>query len=533
MKKIFYYVVTLFVLSSCGCEDVVSSRVDIIPRPQFVECGSGEFVVEESISFVTEEESLRPIADIFAVVLEPVIGFKIPTNGSGEHGNITLDLDSSLAEEEYRLIVTKCGISVVGGTPKGVIYGLQSLRQIINKNGQEFSVSAVEVEDKPYFAYRGTMLDVARHYFSVGDIKRFIDMLSLHKINTFHWHLTEDQGWRIEIKKYPRLTEVGSIRKETLVGHLNSSAKYDGEPYGGFYTQDEVREVVKYASERYITIIPEIEMPGHAVGALTAYPWLGCTGGPYEVWTRWGISKDVFCAGKETTFNFIQDVLSEVIELFPSKYIHIGGDECPKDRWRECSYCQKRIGKENLKNEYELQSYFINRIEKWLKIHDRAIIGWDEILQGDVSKTATVMAWTSDQAGAKAAQAGHSVIMTPKWYCYLDYSQTSNPELNGEPIGQSRYLSLRQVYRLDPYNQLRVEEQKFVLGVQANIWTEYMPEFKNVEYMALPRLAAVAEIGWSYDDKSYDEFLGRLTNLRRVYDQCGYNYSTFAFDGVE
>ena len=308
--------------------------------------------------------------------------------------------------------------------------------------------------------------------------------------------------------------------------------KYDGIPYGGYYTQDQIREIVDYAAKRYIEVIPEIELPGHGVAALTAYPWLGCTGGPYEVWTRWGISKDVFCAGKESTFEFIENVLTEVLELFPSKYIHIGGDECPKDRWEKCPLCQKRMKDEGLENEKERQSYFMQRIEKWMHSHGREIIGWDEIMDGGISKTAIIMAWRDQFNGTKAAQQGNRVIMTPKWNCYLDYSQTSDPD-KYEPIGPRRYLSIRQAYRLDPYDRLTPEEQHNILGVQANVWAEYIPDFQYHQKKVLPRLAALSEVGWAYDRKNYDDFVKRLASFAKLYDKEGLVYSDYVFKGIE
>ena len=325
-------------------------------------------------------------------------------------------------------------------------------------------------------------------------MKTYIDILSLHKINKFHWHLTDDQGWRIEIKKYPLLTQIGSRRAETLVGRYdkNKEGVYDGKPYGGFYTQEEIREIVSYAAERHIEVIPEIEMPGHGLAALTAYPWLGCTGGPYAVWTHWGISDDVYCAGKETTFEFIEDVLTEVLALFPSKLIHIGGDECPKKRWKSCPLCQQRIREEGLKDEYQLQSYFIHRIERWMHAHGREIIDWDEILQGGISKTANIMSWNGSDPGIKAAQRGNPVIMTPKWYCYFDYSQTSDPE-RYEPLGNTRYVSVRQAYRLDPCDRLTLPDQKRIRGVQCNLWTEYIADIRHAQHMVLPRMVYISD----------------------------------------
>lgn len=501
----------------------------VIPKPESQVLGKGVFRFTEKTVFSVSDKSLVRAAEIMAENFEPLVGRRLDVVGQICPNSISLSIDTSLEKEEYRLNVSSKGISVKGGSGQGVFHGLQTLRQLVFA-GQ---VRSMEINDKPCFAYRGTMLDVARHCFSVEDIKTFIDMLSMHKINKFHWHLTEDQGWRIEIKKYPELTQTGAFRKETLIGMNGVSQRYDGMRYGGFYTQEEVKEVVKYAADRYIDVIPEIEMPGHGLGALSTYPWLGCTGGPYEIWTKWGISKDVYCAGKETTFSFLEDVLSEVIELFPSEYIHIGGDECPKDRWKKCSLCQERIKKEGLKNEAELQSYFMNRIEKWLNERGRKIIGWDEIYQGGISQTATIMTWRDQYNGVKAAWGGNNVIMTPKWNCYFDYSQTNNPQ-SKEPLCSSRYLPVLQVYRLDPYNMLAPQYYDRILGVQANVWTEYISNFGHVQHMVLPRLAALSEVGWSYDRKDYTDFERRAKELLpRLYDAYDYVYAHYFFDGTD
>lgn len=371
----------------------------------------------------------------------------------------------------------------------------------------------------------------------VDEVKRFIDILAMHKLNVFHWHLSEDQGWRIEIKHYPLLTEIGSVRRETVIGRYDktdeSRNRYDGKPYGGFYTQDDVRAIVAYAAERYIEVIPEIDMPGHMLGALASYPQLGCRGQGYEVWTHWGISKDVLCAGKEETFEFVENVLAEVLDLFPSKFIHVGGDECPKERWKECPACQRRIREEGLANENELQSYFMHRVEKWLHEHGRELIGWDEIMQGGISKSAVIMAWTDQFRGTDAARKGNRVIMTPKWNCYLDYSQTSDPE-KYEPIGPTRYLSMRQVYRLDPYDRLKPAEYRNILGIQGNVWTEYIADFGHVQRMTLPRMAAIAEIAWAYDRKDYDDFEKRAKRLLpELYGNAKLKFSEFFFEDIE
>lgn len=517
-------------------EDVVKEsdkyldeNICIIPKPVSVLPGKGYFKWTEKTKICTENPVLEAPAYIFAEQIRPILGY-VPEVSSGlTSKSVVLALDDALSSEEYVLEVRKNGIKVTGGTPQGVFHGLQTLRQVLLGG----TVRCMTVKDKPCLDYRGAMLDVSRHMFSVDEIKSFIDILSMHKINTFHWHLTEDQGWRIEIKKYPELTKVGSYRDETIIGMNRPDGVYDGIRYGGFYTQDEVREVVKYATDRFIKVIPEIEMPGHGMGALTSYPWLGCTGGPYSVWTKWGISKDVYCAGKESTFEFIENVLTEVLDLFPSEYIHIGGDECPKDRWRKCPLCQERIRKEGLKNEYQLQAYFMHRVAGWLKERGRKVIGWDEILDGGVDSSITVMTWRDSHNAVKAAWKGHDVILTPKWYCYMDYSQTAAPE-RMEPLCSPRFIPVEQVYRLEPYDKLRPEYRHHILGVQANVWTEYIPDMKSVEYRILPRIAALSEVGWSCDRKDFDDFTLRAKALLpHLYRICRYTYAPYFFSGQD
>lgn len=505
-------------------------RVRIVPRPAEVEELPGSFRLTSRTPVVITDERLRTPAEIFARAVGKLTGTEPAVTAVPKKHAVTLQLQPGYEAEEYLLEVGRQRITVTASTPQAVLHGLRSLQQLVA--GEE--IPACVVHDKPTFAYRGAMLDVCRHFFPVEDVKTYIDILSLHKINKFHWHLTDDQGWRIEIKKYPLLTQIGSRRAETLVGRYdkNKEGVYDGKPYGGFYTQEEIREIVSYAAERHIEVIPEIEMPGHGLAALTAYPWLGCTGGPYAVWTHWGISDDVYCAGKETTFEFIENVLTEVLALFPSKLIHIGGDECPKGRWKACPLCQQRIREEGLKDEYQLQSYFIHRIERWMHAHGREIIGWDEILQGGISKTANIMSWNGSDPGIKAAQRGNPVIMTPKWYCYFDYSQTSDPE-RYEPLGNTRYVSVRQAYRLDPCDRLTLPDQKRIRGVQCNLWTEYIADIRHAQHMVLPRMAALAETGWANDRKDYNDFVRRIPALVAVYKAEGYNYAPYLFEGIE
>ena len=395
-------------------------------------------------------------------------------------------------------------------------------------------LAPVTINDQPRFGYRGVMLDVARHFQPISFIKKYIDLLALHNINRFHWHLTEDQGWRIEIKQYPKLTELGSERKETVIG--KNTGEYDGKPHGGFYTQEEIKEIVAYAQERYIITIPEIDIPGHMLAALTGYPEYGCTGGPYEVATTWGVFDDVLCAGNEETYTFLENILTEVMEMFPSEYIHIGGDEVPKVRWEECPKCQAKIKELGLKDddkhkkEHYLQSYLTARIEKFLNENGRRMIGWDEILEGELAPNATVMSWRGMAGGIEAAQMGHDVIMTPNSYAYFDYYQTSFVE--DEPFAIGGYLPVETVYSFDPTPESLTDEQKkHILGVQANMWTEYVATPEHVEYMLLPRMAAISEVQWTAaEKKNYDNFLKRLPQLTDLYDKMGYNYATHVYD---
>ena len=525
MKRLFFSLCAVGL--SCAAFGA-GPEVNIVPKPLSVTPGAGTFTVTAStVIGVGKNAELRRSARIFAGEVAPVVGGVMKTAAEGD---VRLAVDGSLEAEAYTLAVTPSGVEVRGGTPQGVFHGLQSLRQLVIDG--EGVVPAVTVSDKPYFAHRGGMLDPCRHFWTVDEVKEYIDILAIHKLNKFHWHLTDDQGWRIEIKKYPELTRVGSVRGETLIGHHHTSSEYDKTPHGGYYTQKQIREIVKYAADRYITVIPEIELPGHAVAALTSYPWLGCTGEQYEVRQTWDIDDRVFCIGKETTFEFIEKVLTEVLALFPSKLIHIGGDECPKGRWKACPLCQQRIREEGLKDEYQLQSYFIHRIERWMHTHGREIIGWDEILQGGISKTANIMSWNGSDPGIKAAQRGNTVIMTPKWYCSFDYSQTSDPE-RYEPLGNTRYVSVRQAYRLDPCDRLTLPDQKRIRGVQCNLWTEYIADIRHAQHMVLPRMAALAETGWANDRKDYNDFVRRIPALVAVYKAEGYNYAPYLFEGIE
>ena len=455
---------------------------------------------------VLTDERLRGPAEIFARAVGTLTGTAPAVTTRTAKNAVTLRLAPGFDTEEYLLEVTKKGIAVTASTPQAVLHGLRSLQQLIGDG----EIPACIIRDKPVFAYRGAMLDVCRHFFPVEDIKTYIDILSLHKINKFHWHLTDDQGWRIEIRKYPRLTE------DRLRTQRNPRRTLRQKPerrvrrqalrrllHAGRHPRNRaLRRRASYRSDS------RDRTAGHGLAALTSYPWLGCTGGPYSVWTHWGISDDVYCAGKETTFEFVEEVLSEVLDLFPSKLIHIGGDECPKSRWKACPHCQRRIREEGLKDEYELQSYFIRRIERWMHTRGREIIGWDEILQGGVSKTAIIMSWNGKEPGIKAARQGNPVIMVPKWHCYFDYSQTSDPD-RYEPLGHPPRPGTSQVDRLEPGDQLALPDQKRIMGVQCNLWTEYIGDIGHAQHMVLPRMAALSEIGWACDRKDYNDFVRR------------------------
>ncbi len=425
---------------------------------------------------------------------------------------ISLVLDSAgvTQPEGYFLSIQPSGIRLVARDGAGLFYGWQSLLQLVQSKGGRLLLPVGEVIDYPRFPYRGVHLDVSRHMFPVAAIRKWIRLLAFYKINMFHWHLTDDQGWRIEIPQYPKLQSIAAWRSGTMIGHKKELPhQFDNKRYGGYYTQQEIQEVVSYAAQHQVTVIPEIEMPGHAQAALAAYPGLGCTGGPYETARFWGVFDDVFCAGNDSVFVFLQNVLKEVARLFPSQYIHIGGDECPKRRWKACSKCQQRIKAEGLRDEYELQSYFIRRIEKYVTTLGRSIIGWDEILEGGLAPNATVMSWRGEEGGITAASMQHPVIMTPEKMVYLDYYQSLYP---GEQLAAGGYLSLHKIYNYDPLPaSLPAEQQQYIRGVQANLWSEYLSSVSKAEYMMFPRVLALAETGWSQvKHKQYDSFLQRL-----------------------
>ncbi len=439
----------------------------------------------------------------------------------------TITLHEQASEKETYLLNVEQNKIIIEGSESGVFYGMQTLIQLLPTEISNKKIPCLTIFDAPRFSYRGLHLDVARHFFPVSFIKKYIDFLALHKLNTFHWHLTDDQGWRIEIKKYPLLTKIGSIRSQTLIGPYGSN-KYDGKKYGGFYTQAEIKEVINYASKRYINIIPEIEMPGHSLAALASYPFLGCTKGPYKVLETWGVADDALCAGNDSTYQFYENVLDEIISLFPSTFIHIGGDECAKTRWKDCKVCQEKMKEHHLKDEHELQGYFIGEIEKHINKKGKKIIGWDEIMEGGLAPNAAVMSWRGEEGGIAAAKQQHEVVMTPGTPLYFDHTQS----INEDSVTQGGLNTLKDVYNYNPIPEaLMLHETPYILGAQANMWTEYMDNEKKVEYMLFPRIAALSEALWTkLDHKNYTTFEEKIPAIFARYDLWKINYSKAYFD---
>ncbi|MGL5681496.1 MAG: glycoside hydrolase family 20 protein [Marinifilaceae bacterium] len=527
-------------LTSClsgGPKETANYQVVPLPQEIIQAENVAPFILDKKVkvTYPAGNEKMQKNADFLAAYIKEAIGTApeiVSTGDAKKSINLQLGLNSE-NEEAYELNVSENGVTIIGASEAGVFYGIQTLRKAIPQS-DVVALPAVKINDYPRFPYRGMMLDVSRHTFSLDSIKRYIDILALHNINRFHWHITDDQGWRLEIKKHPKLIELGSKRRETVIGR--NSGKYDGKAYDGYFTQEQAKEVVAYAAERYITVIPEIDMPGHMLGALTAYPELGCTGGPYEPWTMWGVADDVLCPGNDQTLAFIEDVLTEVMEIFPSQYIHVGGDECPKVRWEKCPKCQARIkalgikGDKHHSAEEYLQSFVINHAEKFLNKNGRAMIGWDEILEGGLAPNATVMSWRGMKGGIEAAKQGHDVIMTPTTYLYFDYYQSKDTK--AEPLAIGGYVPVEMVYNMNPVPaELNAAEAKHIIGVQANVWTEYMPTFSHVEYMVLPRMAALSEVQWTAGDKKdYNNFLSRMPQMFKAYDVQNYNYAQHLFD---
>lgn len=518
-------------LSACTDAGPAENEIRLIPRPVHVESYEGSFPLTERCPIVadTAEADLRRIAGFLNERLRTAAGFELPVVPAADCPAVRFVATGHLAAEAYRLFSGPQGVRIEYSDPAGAFYGLQTLLQLLppeiyarsRQRGVSWRIPHVRIEDAPRFAYRGMHLDVCSHFFGPSYVKRYLDLMAMHKLNRFHWHLTEDQGWRLEIKRYPLLTEKGSVRRETVIGSCFSGF-YDGTPYGGYYTQEEVREIVRYAAERYITVIPEIEMPGHALAAISCYPELSCgLEEHYEPATKWGVFRQVYCP-REETFRFLENVLDEVFDLFPSRVIHIGGDECPKQSWKQCPHCQSLIRRLGLKDEYELQSYFIRRMERFVHSRGREIIGWDEILQGGLAPRAKVMSWLGEQGGIEAARQHHEVVMAPHTRYYLDYYQ-ADPDT--EAICMGHLVPLRTMYDYEPVPEvLTEEERRCIIGIEGCVWTEYMADSSRVEYMAWPRMTAIAETGWSPAAGEWTDFTRRLEHHFGRLDALQVNY---------
>lgn len=537
LNKLLLFIITASLFFSCKKDSSQSKtatlQANIIPKPSQISVLEGAFIWDEPQTIYAD--SIGTLAQEFLLSYMSKTPFELK-KADQDKASITVLYREGIPNEGYELVVKPTAISIFASDMAGAFYAVQSLRQLMPpslENGQylnsdSFPIALATITDAPKFKYRGMHLDVGRHFFEVDDIKAYIDMLALLKMNRFHWHLTEDQGWRIEIKKYPKLQTHAAFRDQTLVGHYNDSPQtFDGKKYGGYYTQEEVKDIVAYASSLNITVIPEIEMPGHAQAAISAYPSLGCTGEPIKVAQKWGVFEDIYCP-KPETFQFLKDVLDEVIPLFPGEYIHIGGDEAPKTRWDNCDHCQRLIAQEQLGDSHGLQSYFISQMEAYLNSKGKQIIGWDEILEGGLAPNATVMSWRGTSGAVEAAKEGHNVILTPTSHAYFDYYQDTSPD---EPLAIGGYLPLKKVYGFSPFPaEMEENSKKFVLGAQGNVWTEYMPDFKKVQYMAYPRTMAMSEVVWSGPssnlEKDYPNFLERLelAMFPRL-DNMGVNYA--------
>lgn len=529
-KLVTFFIIISSILS-CSQQVIKPSVPQIIPAPLSLDITEGQFILNANTEIESDSE-FNVAVNFLKDFINPFI-----KGGSGPSNNIRFIKDKAIANKEgYVLEITPRCIAIRTNSGKGAFYAVQTLRQLLpvsfeNKSTEEkqFAILCLKIEDAPRFQYRGMHLDVARHRFSVAFIKKYIAAMAMLKMNTFHWHLTDDQGWRIEIKKYPKLNTVAAFRDETLVGHYSDQPhQFDGEKYGGVYTQEEVKDIVNFAKSRQITVIPEIEMPGHSQAAIAAYPELGCSSKPIEVAKLWGVFEDIYCT-KEATFSFLEAVLDEVLELFPSKYIHIGGDEAPKTQWKSCKECQQRIKTEGLKNEHELQSYFISRMETYLNAKGRQIIGWDEILEGGLAPNATVMSWRGNEGAIKAAKEKHNVIMSPTSHSYFDYYQATNSD---EPTAIGGFLPLETVYYFNPVPEgLTKEEAKYIIGAQGNVWTEYMQTERQVEYMVFPRILAMSEVVWSgNENKDYDDFVSRVENFNKRLEALDINYANHLYD---
>lgn len=549
MKKVINIIAIALFFASCSMKaKETETTINVIPYPQSVEVGKGTFKgaganfnCDQAVD-AKSQVIIKELADKITYVSGRICSYATPVGLAKDcakvKGFIFLK-DANLAEEEYSIDITKANCIVRASSYNGFLYAIQTLKQLTSVNifgnepnpAEKFLFPCVKIQDKPRFGYRGMHLDCSRHFFSVEEVKKYLDIMALYKLNRFHWHLTDDQGWRVEIKKYPRLTEIGAFRNGTVI--KKDWGSNDGVRYGGYYTQEQMKDIVAYAGKLGIVVIPEIDLPGHMMGALAGYPELGCTGGPYEVWTRWGISEQVLCPGKEAMFSFLEDVFTELMDIFPSEYIHIGGDECPKTEWEKCPACQARIKALGIKAderhtaEQFLQSYVTARVQKFLNDHGRRIIGWDEVLEGELAEGATVMSWRGTEGGIKASAMGFDVIMTPNTYCYFDYYQSEDQDK--EPFGIGGFLPWDKVYSYEPLEGLNDSQQKHILGVQANLWTEYVATPEHLEYMLLPRMNALSEVQWCVpENKDIERFKAAMeAESFKIFDILGYNYRKF------
>ena len=534
--RLFFTIAVVSILFSCK-EPVPRPVVRIIPLPAEVTDQEGLFTLSNStkIEISSESDQMRQLASFLTVHTEKYYEFSntVVTSETGDKGSVFLKLDENLklGKEDYHLSVSSDGVQIEAATPNGLFYGVQTLIQLMPstpKQVTEIILPGVEIKDSPRFSWRGLHLDVSRHFMPKEFILKYLDYMAMHKLNTFNWHLADDQGWRIEIKKYPSLTEVGSVRKTTMIGHINNPTGVDTIPTGGYYSQNDVREIVAYASQRFITIVPGIGMPGHALAALAAYPELGCTGVPYEVATRWGTFNDVYCPGKEGTYTFIKDVIAEMTTLFPGRYIHIGGADCSETRWEKCPQCQLKVKTDSMSNVHDLHNYFVRRIGRTLDSLGRDMVGWDEIVKDTLITKAVVMSWRGQNEGIEAIQRKLQTVMSPVKFCNFDQYQT---DPKGEPLAVGGLLTLEQVYNFEPVPQdLSRQETRYIIGAQANVWTQYMKTPEYVEYMIFPRVAALSEVLWSTkESRNYPWFKKRMLEQIKRYDAEGIRYCKTEF----
>lgn len=527
MRRLFFILLACAVIP-CLAAPVITADYNVVPLPNSVTMTGDkpfELTPSTTVAYPEGNKDMERNAQFLARYVNDATGMTLSVVPGKAKKGIRLVLDKKVSgEEAYTIMVDKKGVTIAGSTPKGVFYGVQTLRKSLPVGAaMVVRLPSVKISDCPRFVHRGMMLDCSRHFFPLEFVKRYIDLIAMHNMNVFHWHLSDDQGWRIEIKKYPELTIKGSRRSGTVIGY--NTALDDSIPYGGYYTQEQAREIVEYARQRYVTVIPEIDMPGHMLAALATYPELGCTGGPYEVGHRWGIYKDVLCVGNEKIYDFCEGVLDEIMQIFPSKLIHIGGDETPTEVWEKCPKCIKRAEDNNMTVK-QVQSYFTSRIEKYVNSRGRRIIGWDEILGGDISQSAVIQSWRDTKHGRIAAEAGHDVIMSPTSHCYFDYSQADEKNSKYEPTLCGGYIPVEKVYAFEPCDEnLSESSRPHILGVQANIWAEYLLYPNQVEYQALPRMAALAEVQWTSGKKDYQAFLKRLNRLVNFYDLYKLTYA--------